>query len=241
MNRVGHSCRLVLILTGCLSLLVGCDKSPRPSKPKPKQVAPQPAEPRADTPDPAPIKVADAGMPSDSLDSPRVKTPATSPEVKPTLLSRVRSELRKDGSRKREWEEHQAPDGSWIKHGVWRAWHANGEPYLEGHFVDGQRHGLWLSWHVNGQMRGRSEYDHGKDTGTLMYWDDTGQQRSEYESVDGLKHGQYTEWDENGEIVETGEYLRDRKHGLWLKRETDGRVVETHWVHGTQQPATTQP
>ncbi len=241
MNQPGLSYRLVLTLTACVSLLVGCEESPRPSKPKPKQATPQPAEPRADTPDPAPIKVADGGTPSDPLDSHRVKTPATPPETKATIHKRVRSELRDDGSRKREWEEARAPDGSWSKHGVWRAWHANGEPYLEGHFVDGQRHGLWLSWHVNGQMRGRSQYDHGQDTGTFIYWDDNGQERNEYESVDGLKHGRYTEWDENGEIVETGEYVRDRKHGLWLKREADGRVVETHWLQGTQQPATTQP
>jgi antitoxin component YwqK of YwqJK toxin-antitoxin module len=90
-------------------------------------------------------------------------------------------------------------------------------------------------------MRGRSEYDHGKDTGTFIYWDENGQERKEYESVDGLKHGRYTEWDENGEIFETGEYLRGRKHGTWLNREADGRVVETHWVQGTQQPATTRP
>ncbi len=243
MNRVAYSCRIVLALTGCLALGVGCEPSPRPPKPKPTQATPRPADQRADADitDPAPTKVAQAGKPPNPLGADRVKTLAKPPETKATPDSRVRSQLFPDGSRKREWEEKMATDGSWIKHGLWRAWHANGEPYLETHYVDGQRHGLMFSWHKNGQMRGRSEYDHGKDTGTFIYWDESGQERKEYESVDGLKHGRYTEWDENGEIFETGEYLRGRKHGAWLKREADGRVVETHWVQGRQQAATTRP
>jgi antitoxin component YwqK of YwqJK toxin-antitoxin module len=72
---------------------------------------------------------------------------------------------------------YMSADGTrWIRHGLFRAYHPNGNLASEGSYIDGQENGLWRDYHDNGHLAAEGEYLDGVETGEWVYW-----------SADGLR------------------------------------------------------
>ena len=169
---------------------------------------------------------------------PSVQTELPSGSTSATVVgSEPRTEVREtfypDGSMRRQWTVKILPDGTEVEHGEARMWHANGQMWLVGEYIDGVREGLWLSWHLNGNKRGEGRLHRNRRTGTWITWHDNGQKRSEAAYEVGLTHGKSTVWDKDGNVIETGNYVRRKKHGTWITY-VDGEKTETEWVNGVQ-------
>jgi antitoxin component YwqK of YwqJK toxin-antitoxin module len=80
-----------------------------------------------------------------------------------------------DGSTKFRYARRISEDGArWIRHGLFRAYHPNGELQSEGFYLDGNEHGPWKDYHQNGQMAARGEYENGQEVGVWEYWNEHG-------------------------------------------------------------------
>jgi antitoxin component YwqK of YwqJK toxin-antitoxin module len=63
---------------------------------------------------------------------------------------------------------------SWIRDGLFVAYHLNGEVASEGTYVDGVEHGLWRDYHENGNLAAEGFYERGQETGSWKYWNEDG-------------------------------------------------------------------
>ena len=85
-----------------------------------------------------------------------------------------------DGAIRYRYARYLNEDGTrWIRHGLFRAYHPNGELASEGHYTNGHEHGLWKDFHQNGQIAAQGEYDAGREIGHWQYWNDDGTPNSE--------------------------------------------------------------
>lgn len=71
-------------------------------------------------------------------------------------------------------------DGArWIRHGLFTAFHKNGQRASEGVYEHGLETGVWRDYHDNGQLAAEGEYVDGKEHGTWRFWDrDGGQEKT---------------------------------------------------------------
>ena len=69
------------------------------------------------------------------------------------------------------YSRYLSPDSTrWIRHGLFLAYHENGNLASEGHYVDGKEHGLWKDFHENGKLAAEGQYDMGIEIGEWHYW-----------------------------------------------------------------------
>jgi antitoxin component YwqK of YwqJK toxin-antitoxin module len=62
-------------------------------------------------------------------------------------------------------------DGSrWVRHGLFFAYHSNGQLASEGNYLDGVEHGHWKDFHDNGQLAAEGDYQHGQEVGEWKFW-----------------------------------------------------------------------
>ncbi|HYC62642.1 MAG TPA: hypothetical protein VEK79_24035 [Thermoanaerobaculia bacterium] len=74
----------------------------------------------------------------------------------------------------------------WIKHGLFRAYHKNGQVASEGEYEDGVEVGVWRDYHENGQIAAEGEYKRGKESGRWRYWTSNGDIEREAIYFDGV-------------------------------------------------------
>ncbi len=68
-----------------------------------------------------------------------------------------------------------ATDGTrWIRHGLFREYHTNGQVIAEGHYVDGKEEGLWRTFYPDGRMASEGHYQDGREAGDWRYWNADG-------------------------------------------------------------------
>lgn len=80
-----------------------------------------------------------------------------------------------DGVIHYRYSRYMSADGTrWIRHGLFRSYHANGMLASEGTYVDGKEQGLWTDYHENGQMAARGQYDSGEEVGRWEFWNTDG-------------------------------------------------------------------
>lgn len=149
------------------------------------------------------------------------------------LPTEVRETFFPSGSTRRQWIVKILPNGTEVEHGESLRWHENGQPWVQGDYIDGVREGLWLSWHLNGSNRGEGRLHRDRRVGTWTTWHDNGQKRSEAAYEVGLAHGKSTTWDKDGNVLKTGTYARNKKHGTWIEY-IDGEKTETEWINGVK-------
>lgn len=58
----------------------------------------------------------------------------------------------------------------WIRHGLFMAYHENGNLAYEGHYLNGQEDGLWRDFHPNGQIASEGRYSRGQEVGIWSHW-----------------------------------------------------------------------
>ena len=61
-----------------------------------------------------------------------------------------------------------------LREGTAKYWYANGQPYQEGEFTDGEPSGVWSFWHDNGVKAASGEFADGNRQGTWIRWDERG-------------------------------------------------------------------
>ena len=113
---------------------------------------------------------------------------------------------------KHETEGLVRTGGRFEKHGVERAFFADGKPEFERRWIHGEPAGLWRAWWANGALR--SECDFAPD-------------------------GAPTEmkfWHENGALAAAGPAILGRRTGAWRFFREDGSLEsEGHLVDGLQE------
>ena len=85
-------------------------------------------------------------------------------------------------------EIHYYPDGQkWMegpllngqRHGLWKSWFETGILWSEGSYENGKRQGKGTVYHPNGKKFHRGSYENGKRSGKWEWWDDDGDRISE--------------------------------------------------------------
>jgi antitoxin component YwqK of YwqJK toxin-antitoxin module len=85
-----------------------------------------------------------------------------------------------DGVVQYRYARYLSEDGlRWIRHGLFCAYHPNGNLASEGAYVDGQEHGSWTDYHANGQTAAKGNYDKGVEVGHWDYWNEDGSSNSQ--------------------------------------------------------------
>lgn len=80
-----------------------------------------------------------------------------------------------DGGVHFRYARKMAADGHrWLRHGLFQAFHANGQKASEGHYRDGVEEGVWRDFNENGQTAAEGRYAAGEPVGVWMYWDEAG-------------------------------------------------------------------
>jgi antitoxin component YwqK of YwqJK toxin-antitoxin module len=73
------------------------------------------------------------------------------------------------------YSRYLAEDGThWIRHGLFVAYHQNGNVASEGNYEHGKECGLWRQYHENGQLAAEGCYESGREAGEWRYWDASG-------------------------------------------------------------------
>ncbi|WP_028103994.1 toxin-antitoxin system YwqK family antitoxin [Pseudoduganella violaceinigra] len=73
------------------------------------------------------------------------------------------------------YSRYLSNDGSkWVRHGLFTAFHRNGELASEGTYIDGLEDGNWRDFHENGLVAAEGSYVKGVETGTWRYWNADG-------------------------------------------------------------------
>jgi hypothetical protein len=136
----------------------------------------------------------------------RDPTPAPQAAQKPADDVQTITESWPDGSPRLSRQVVNLPDGTQVNQGIYRRWHANGEPEYEAVFVQGRKQGVETYWHENGTVRKRTEYADGQVHGANITWDATGAKRKEEHYHQGKPHGVWTEWDPAGRVKWQGRF-----------------------------------
>ena len=80
-----------------------------------------------------------------------------------------------NGNIKFRYSRVMSDDGSrWIRHGLFQAFHENGNLASEGIYEKGLETGIWKDFHENGRLAAQGEYKEGKEIGEWQYWDSKG-------------------------------------------------------------------
>ncbi|MFZ6876430.1 toxin-antitoxin system YwqK family antitoxin [Undibacterium sp. Di27W] len=80
-----------------------------------------------------------------------------------------------NGTLRYRYSRYMSADGTrWIRHGLFHAYHANGNVASEGSYTDGAEQGLWRDYHENGQIAAQGHYQNGAEAGEWEYWNDDG-------------------------------------------------------------------
>ena len=78
------------------------------------------------------------------------------------------------------YERYLSPDRKkWIRHGLFKAYHVNGQLASEGVYEHGVEVGIWRDFHDNGQLAAEGEYKQGKRSGVWNFYSRTGELEGE--------------------------------------------------------------
>lgn len=80
--------------------------------------------------------------------------------------------------------------------------YANGVKKLEGKIVDGKRHGIWKAYHENGNLWSVGKFRHGVREGISTVYYENGRKKMEGVYEKGLKIGIWKVWEDDGTFVQ---------------------------------------
>lgn len=82
----------------------------------------------------------------------------------------------------------KSADGSrWIRHGLFQAFHPNGQISTEGLYERGLEQGVWRDYHMNGRPAAEGPYKDGKKHGLWRYWNELGEAEVTEEYFEGAE------------------------------------------------------
>ncbi|WP_312427461.1 hypothetical protein [Achromobacter sp.] len=62
----------------------------------------------------------------------------------------------------------------WVRHGLFKAYHPNGNVASPGHYQDGAEHGAWRDLHANVGKAAQGNYDQGNEVRVWKFWGEDG-------------------------------------------------------------------
>ena len=128
-----------------------------------------------------------------------------------------------DGSALYEGTQIESVDGDWVRHGVWNAWHENGQPWERGAYADGLEDGPWDWWYENGNPMSSGVFRDGERVGPWSWWYPDGQlMMTGSHDEDGLAQGRWTYWHDNGTKAAEGVMVDGELSGRWSVWTEDG-------------------
>jgi antitoxin component YwqK of YwqJK toxin-antitoxin module len=86
------------------------------------------------------------------------------------------------------YSRYLSPDGSrWVRHGLFIAYHENGQVANEVYYEHGLEHGLCRDYYENGRVAAEGQYKNGKEDGEWRFWNPDGKLESATYYVDGVE------------------------------------------------------
>lgn len=109
-------------------------------------------------------------------------------------------------------------EGNRVLHGRYLLWYENGQPCIEGQYLDGAQHGRWRAWYPNGQLRQDCHYDRGVPAQITIMWDRDGAKTWEIDYRGRREDPTYIAWYPQGgrKWVGVGKFTK----GQWLGKGT---------------------
>jgi antitoxin component YwqK of YwqJK toxin-antitoxin module len=215
-------------LVACLCALAACSPD-EPAPPPHAQATSSPAPPlvEAEPPVDAPAgEDASAGEAPEPRAPPGVSRVEDPSDPRPGDLVRVR-EFHENGRMATERTERVEEGGARIRTGAMKAWHDNGQVYVEGGYDEqGRKTGRWRYWRPDGRLVLEGDYLDNLREGVWVESYPNGQKRSEGLYHVGLLEGPWRYWHENGQQLAEGEYVNSLRQGVWLFWNADGTVDE---------------
>jgi len=153
-----------------------------------------------------------------------------------------------NGQMVEQYQVKEIKDGSFVKDGYYKTWHANGQIEIQGEYANNKKIKQWKSWYANGQVMFNYSYkedsldgaykkwfangkielsgnkDFGKSVGKWQSWHDNGQLAADENYSNGKAEGKFTYWFKNGQKQEEGEYKDGKKEGTWTIYDQDGKI-----------------
>ncbi len=149
---------------------------------------------------------------------------ATAPRAEPILDGPFVREVYADGTTHFEAQRVLGPDGEWLRHGSWKAFHENGAPHELGRYRLGVEDGPWEWWHPNGERMAMGRFHDGERVGPWVLWNEDGTLNMTGSYVVGVRTGRWSLYRPNGLLRAQGSYSDDELSGPWTTWRADGTV-----------------
>ena len=141
---------------------------------------------------------------------------------KPGELVRVK-EFHENGQLATERTERVLEGGQRVRQGAMKAWHENGQLYVDGGYDDdGRLSGRWKYWNDDGELQREGDYEKGLREGDWIENWPNGRRYSQGFIHVGLLEGPWKYWHDNGQQLAEGEYVNNLRAGEWLFWLPDG-------------------
>jgi antitoxin component YwqK of YwqJK toxin-antitoxin module len=120
------------------------------------------------------------------------------------------------------WSETRYLEGE--PEGLWTTWYKNGAKQSEGSYHRGYMQGTWKSWNEDGTLMLEATYARGKLDGPWRESWPNGRLKSRGTYKSGQPEGEWLEWYENGTKLREGSYVDGDQDGLWSGWDEDGKL-----------------
>jgi antitoxin component YwqK of YwqJK toxin-antitoxin module len=109
--------------------------------------------------------------------------------------------------------------------GIYREFHPNGKPFIEGKFRNGRQEGDWTYYFDNGQVNRKATYQDGKPHGSWEVFRADGTLSAKRGFKDGLRDGDWITYDATGKQPLTEEhYVSGEPDGVWKTWFANGKL-----------------
>lgn len=146
----------------------------------------------------------------------------------------AREEKYSNGNLKEKFSVIETENGSFLKHGAYKAWHSNGSIKLQGSYSKGKRTGLWHAWHQNGQKESDANFKDELLQGAFVSYFPNGKKSTEGSFFQGKQVGAWSAWSNNGILTRKNIFNdKNQLHGLqqgWS--ENGNRMFEENYSTG---------
>lgn len=133
------------------------------------------------------------------------------------------------------WQVKVFSDNSEVKDGPYKEFYPDGNKFVEGRYVDGQKEGDWTFWGKNGKLLKTEKYRDGKLDGAWTLFREDGSKERDVSFKAGKREGKWVFYDAAGKNspVEQHEYKASDRDGTWIKWYPNGnKQSEEHYVDG---------
>jgi len=122
------------------------------------------------------------------------------------------------------------------RHGFYKDWHSNGNPFIETNYKNGKRHGVYKCWDSDGNSQEETNYKNGELDGFYKSWDSNGNPNIETNYVNGELDGFYKSWwSINGNPHIETNYKNGKRHGVYKEFHYKGKIiVESEYESGIE-------